>query len=117
MFPKMNTENHDDHQAHNQYQGFSVTEEGQIKRQPGESKGSDTASNVSIFASPRTPDTLSFTKSASDLRKGHMDRKHLTQGFLDGPKVKNPPLDAGDEGSISGRETKMPCSMRQRSYY
>lgn len=58
----MNKENHDDHQAHNQYQGFSVTEEGQIKRQPAESKGSDTASNFSIFASPRTPDTLSFTK-------------------------------------------------------
>ena len=46
-----------------------------------------------------------------------MDQKHLTQDFLDGPKVKNPPLDARDEGSISGQETKMPRAMRQRSYY
>ena len=46
-----------------------------------------------------------------------MDPKHLTQDFLDGSKVKNPPLDAGDEGSISGQETKMPCAMRQLSYY
>lgn len=46
-----------------------------------------------------------------------MDQKHLTQDFLDGPKVKNPPLAEGDEGLISGQETKMPRAMRQLSYY
>ena len=42
-------------------------------------------------------------------------RKHEKWDFLGGPVVKNPPSNAGDAGSITGRGTKIPRATGQLS--